>query len=921
MSSGAIDMVATAAPGIKDILVLGKVKQLEREVDGDLIVLDAPAAGHAITFLRSARGLLDAVRVGPINTQAAEVLEMLTDPERCQVVLVTLPEETPVNELVETAYSLEDEVGVALGPVVVNGLYPDRPGLAVDPETAAAQAGVSLRAGEAEALAAAADFRRHRVQLQTEQVVRLARTAPAPPAPPALPLRRRAGPGRAGPAGHGADRPVDRARGAWRERDAGPRRVGRGHRLHRLGRRGQDHDGRGDGHGGGPPGPKRTAVVTIDPAKRLADALGLEGLTNQPGRIEGDWPGELWALMLDTKSTFDDLVAKYAETPEQAERILENRFYRNISGALSGTQEYMAMEKLYELHDESDFDLVVVDTPPTRNALDFLDAPRTLTRFLDHRLYQLLMAPTRGIVRAVNVAAQAFLRTVSKVVGGEVVEDAIAFFPAFDGMEEGFRNRADHVDELLDDDVTAVRARRRAPPGRRRGGRLLRRRLAEADIPVRALIVNRMHPRFGPSLAEAARERAETLAGTDLGDLYANLADFQLVASREEDHLGGPGRQGGAGAGSSGCRSCAPTCTTSTASAELGRYLFPRRIPRRAIGGSRPNSRARAAAGSGAQAGSARPGLGGQGASAASSTVSVTGTMRSKPVVCSRRVSVGRLHATATSPSASRARRMPPMSAPRPAESMNGTSDRSMSRRGVVGELGERLAELARPCTRRARRSGGRACSVARFDGISSNSSSGTWAVATDDGSQGGPGPATRAGLGFAPPPRHRYAPRPCPSCCWPPTPTGSSTRSTPPSATTPSPSTGCGPAATCSPPSTQLEPDLVILDLQIGNMGGMATCLSIRSEEGADRLDTAAVLMLLDRAADVFLARRSDADGWLVKPLDAFRLRRAAEALLAGGEYHEGGPVAEPTPEAVVEPDADDTVATEAETTEAAEA
>ncbi len=180
VASGAIDTLATAAPGIKDILVLGKVKQLEREVDGALIILDAPAAGHAITFLRSARSLLDAVRVGPIHNQAAEVMEMLTDTERCQVVLVTLPEETPVNELVETAYNLEDQVGVALGPVVVNGLYPDRPGLATDPVTAAAEAGVTLRPGEAEALRAASDFRRHRVALQTEQVTRLAEQLPLP---------------------------------------------------------------------------------------------------------------------------------------------------------------------------------------------------------------------------------------------------------------------------------------------------------------------------------------------------------------------------------------------------------------------------------------------------------------------------------------------------------------------------------------------------------------------------------------------------------------------------------------------------------------------------------------------------------------------------------------------------------------------
>ena len=127
VSSGALDVVATAAPGIKDILILGKVKQLERTGKTDLLILDAPAAGHAITFLLSARGLLDAVRVGPINSQARDVLDMLTDHERCQVMLVTLPEETPVNELVDTAYHLEDRVGVSLGPVVVNGLYPEHP--------------------------------------------------------------------------------------------------------------------------------------------------------------------------------------------------------------------------------------------------------------------------------------------------------------------------------------------------------------------------------------------------------------------------------------------------------------------------------------------------------------------------------------------------------------------------------------------------------------------------------------------------------------------------------------------------------------------------------------------------------------------------------------------------------------------------
>ena len=282
---------------------------------------------------------------------------------------------------------------------------------------------------------------------------------------------------------------------------------------------------------------RRACVVTIDPAKRLADALGLEELTNEPRCIDGDWPGELWALMLDTKGTFDALVVKHAGSTEQAAGILENRFYRNISGALSGTQEYMAMEKLYELHEERDFDLVVVDTPPTRNALDFLDAPRHLTRFLDHRLYRILTAPTRGIVRAVNVAAQAFLHTVSKVVGGEVVGDAIAFFAAFDGMEEGFKERARRVTALLSDPATSfvlVASPRKDTVSE---ASFFAEKLAESGIEVQALIVNRVHPRFSDASAGAVRERATSLEGTDLGSLYANLADFLAMSSNEETNL------------------------------------------------------------------------------------------------------------------------------------------------------------------------------------------------------------------------------------------------------------------------------------------------------------------------------------------------------------------------------------------------
>jgi len=284
---------------------------------------------------------------------------------------------------------------------------------------------------------------------------------------------------------------------------------------------------------------RRACVVTIDPARRLADAMGLEGLTDTPAQVAGPWPGELWAMMLDTKATFDALVRRNAETAEQAEAILGNRFYRNISGSLSGTQEYMATEKLYELHGEDRFDLVVVDTPPTRNALDFLDAPRRLTRFLDHRLYRVLVAPTRGLARAVNVAAQTFLRTTSRVVGAEVVQDAIEFFSAFDGMEAGFRERAAAVAELLESDQTAfvlVTAPRRDVVEE---ATFFADKLAEADITVRALIVNRVHPHFGAGPPAAVERRAQALEGTALAPFAANLADFASLAATEDGHLAG----------------------------------------------------------------------------------------------------------------------------------------------------------------------------------------------------------------------------------------------------------------------------------------------------------------------------------------------------------------------------------------------
>ncbi|HEV3366541.1 MAG TPA: ArsA-related P-loop ATPase [Acidimicrobiales bacterium] len=178
MSSGIIDLVAGAIPGIRDILVLGKVKQIERSGIADLVLVDAPATGHTMTFLSSAGGLVDAARGGPIRAQAADVVQLLSDPRRCQVALVTLPEEMPVNEAIEAAYQLEDKVGIALGPVIINGCYPSRPGLDTPADEAAVAAGVDLDPSLVSSLEAARRFRLTRQQLQEEQLQRLAHELP-----------------------------------------------------------------------------------------------------------------------------------------------------------------------------------------------------------------------------------------------------------------------------------------------------------------------------------------------------------------------------------------------------------------------------------------------------------------------------------------------------------------------------------------------------------------------------------------------------------------------------------------------------------------------------------------------------------------------------------------------------------------------
>jgi anion-transporting ArsA/GET3 family ATPase len=298
---------------------------------------------------------------------------------------------------------------------------------------------------------------------------------------------------------------------------------------------------------------KNTAVLTIDPARRLASSLGLKELTNDPKRVNRrkftaaglEAEGELHAMMLDTKSTFDHVVTRYAPTKQQADTILANRFYRNISGTLSGTQEYMAMEKLYELHAEGGFDLIVIDTPPTRNALDFLDAPRRMTEFFESRVLRWFLMPYMkaggGVMRVANVAAVTFLRIVKRIVGSEVLEDTAEFFANLEGMYEGFKERAREVAALLRSDLTSFVVITSPAEDSVNEATFFASRLNEANLPFGALVVNRVHPRYGDPITVRARQMARLEHGGENARLLAKLLEndeaFMRVVELEESNL------------------------------------------------------------------------------------------------------------------------------------------------------------------------------------------------------------------------------------------------------------------------------------------------------------------------------------------------------------------------------------------------
>ncbi|MGH3939585.1 MAG: ArsA family ATPase [Pseudonocardiaceae bacterium] len=286
-------------------------------------------------------------------------------------------------------------------------------------------------------------------------------------------------------------------------------------------------------------------VLTIDPARRLAQSLGLRELSNNPRRVVPSADieaagGELFAMMLDMRRTFDEIVQAHS-SPERAAQIIANPFYQTISSSFSGTQEYMAMEKLGQLVAAGEWDLVIVDTPPSRSALDFLDAPQRLSSFLDGRMIRLLSAPARaggrGMRRLVGAGFNLFAKAVSTILGGQLLADASAFVQAFDTMFGGFRERATATYELLRAPGTAFLVIAAPEADAVREAAYFVDRLATESMPLAGLILNRAHPVLADLPAARAETAAEALEQEGKAPLAAAVlrlhADRVALAGRE----------------------------------------------------------------------------------------------------------------------------------------------------------------------------------------------------------------------------------------------------------------------------------------------------------------------------------------------------------------------------------------------------
>lgn len=286
---------------------------------------------------------------------------------------------------------------------------------------------------------------------------------------------------------------------------------------------------------------RRVVVVTVDPARRLADALGLHpgAASNDPHRLEGVGEangGELWALMLDAEETFDRLVREQAESEQHAEAILGNPVYQAISGSLSGAQEYMAIERLHQLWVTDDWDLVVVDTPPSRHAIDLLEAPDRLVRFLGSPIYRTLTAGQRAFARITDTATSVFLWAVKRLAGPQIVQDSIELFRSLSPLESGLRQRAKDVAALLRDERTAFVVVSSPRAEAVAEATHLVEALAAGRYPFAGAVINLLHPMPAPIPHDGLRLLDE-LDGGPLADHFAWHAELTELAVAEREEL------------------------------------------------------------------------------------------------------------------------------------------------------------------------------------------------------------------------------------------------------------------------------------------------------------------------------------------------------------------------------------------------
>ena len=562
LRSGGIEQIVNGAPGFRDLLVTGKIYELARARAGDpdardpvhdLVIVDAPPTGQLAPFLSAAETFASLVGVGPMKRRAMSVAGMIRS--RARVAIVANPAEMAVAETLEAVPSVR-RLGVEVAAIVINRVPPDifprglaRLGAAMGPERLAAVAtewGLALEPADAQWMVDAAADARHVRRAALREMGRLRGAAPL------LELHET----------DGVTRDVARdLADAITDRDADPAADSTVKEPYQSTAPTAKVDGSfvsaslaepiGDARivvvcGSGGVGKttisaavaihaaasgRRTVLLTVDPARRLATALRLPTESGDRALIRVAPGQRLEVLQLDTRRTFDELVERFASEETQRERIFGNPFYRRMADTLGGTHEYMAMEKLHQLADEEGHDAIVIDTPPTRSALSFLDAPKRLTDFLGGRFLRVMVRPAaaagRLTISAARLGARAMLRTVGRLIGAETLADTIEFLAAFEGLYGGFAERAEGVMDLLASEASAfVLVASPATGSLDEAGVFLDRLRARGMYPA-AIVLNR----FDPAKPPAGVDRLLADAGSSIAALESGDREERTAAA------------------------------------------------------------------------------------------------------------------------------------------------------------------------------------------------------------------------------------------------------------------------------------------------------------------------------------------------------------------------------------------------------